>query len=803
MSHHGSQFSAEGMTVKEVFRIIWRYRIFAGLLILTSLIFGGVFLYISEPLYQSSGQILIEPSNSSLLTDKLSNMYDNKTSLLTINDAMIRLKSNGITDSVIVKTSSFINIGIPREYLNKIKYFSATPPHMPMVLTVIPSEKPDSDFLVISNTGSLVGRGSFNKIFKSSNFSMILSDMKPVKGFDIILEPIKDVRKRIVGSLKVSNTRDTNVIEISSTSLDREKSKAIVNSYMAELYSQDLSDKQKSATSVKQFLENQLIGVSSNLNKTEESYLKSKISTGIVALDQQTNQYVDMQRHLEEKRIDYEIKLQEATVSKERTTAILKGETDLQDLSKYTSSPFFQQENGILEKLYSKIGELGVENAKLKSQYNESHPLVRQSDAQLEAARKQLDDAVATTVSNATKGVDPLLKPIVENQLLNQINVKVYRELLDQVKKEISNVNRSLSRLPQSVMDKSRYDRDITVNTQIHDLLLTRLEEARIMEASAFSDIKIINWAETPLSPISPQKSKILLLALFAGFFLSGFMIFGIENLRSSFDSAESVENALQAPVLGLIPRFSNNGSNERKIMVEPEKNDGYSKLQMYELFNSLLVNLLSSHDFIAEKVCIVSSTLANEGKSIISANLAVTMARSGKKVLLIDCDFRKPVQHTIFGVQNTNGFVDWIKNNSTKGFLKTAYKNLIFLPSGTIGDSSVSELFHDINMFESIKKLESSFDLIVIDSPPLMLYSDAMILSSHFKNVLLVVKSNTKEEDALKSKKILDKVGARISGVVVNNVKRSVLLGNSYNYKLGYGYGYGYGYAKEIEKKI
>jgi polysaccharide biosynthesis transport protein len=214
-------------------------------------------------------------------------------------------------------------------------------------------------------------------------------------------------------------------------------------------------------------------------------------------------------------------------------------------------------------------------------------------------------------------------------------------------------------------------------------------------------------------------------------------------------------------------------------------------------------VNLLSSNNFLNEKVCIVSSSLANEGKSVISANLAVTLARSGKKVLLIDCDFRRPVQHTIFGTPNTNGFVDWVKSNSTKGFLKTSYKNLIFLPTGEVGDMSIPELFHDPNLVESIRKLENSFDFIVIDTPPLILYSDGVVLSSIFKNVLLVVKSNTKEDYALKSKKVLDKVGARISGVVVNDVNKSVLLGSSYDYRSGYGYGYGYGYAKEVSRNL
>jgi uncharacterized protein involved in exopolysaccharide biosynthesis len=310
-----------------------------------------------------------------------------------------------------------------------------------------------------------VGKGSYNRKFLSKDFSIIVSDFRPVKSFDIVLEPLTAVRARMAAKVRATNMRDSNVIHISYAALDPVKTKTIVNAYLNEITYQDLLEKREKATTLRMFLENQYRTVSSSIEQTENTYLNSKMSTGIISLDEQTKQYIDFMRYLEEKRIDYEIRLEEASVSKEKATAILKGDSDLQDYSRFASSPFMQS-NTILQELYSRIATLQVENAKLKSRYNASHPLVLQSNAELDAAKRQMEDAISSTVNNATKGVDPLLRPVVESQLSNTININVYQQLLSRIKSEIAGLNRTLEKLPKSEIDKARYDRNIGINSR-------------------------------------------------------------------------------------------------------------------------------------------------------------------------------------------------------------------------------------------------------------------------------------------------------------------------------------------------
>ncbi len=790
----GSIADTDGITLKELLGILFRYRFLMGLIILAALAGGGTYLFLKEQLYRAQGAFLVESPRVSILMDHIGGQMESRASTAASNDAVIRLKGAGVTDSVIVKTALFAVIDIPRKYYSRVQQFSAIPTPITRIFTVEPSPDDSGGFLVRTKSGRLYGKGRYDERFDSPCFSLVISDIRPLKSVTITLQPVKKVRREIAENLKTGNIRDSNVIRISFTSPDPSKAKSVVNCYLNELSGQDLLDKREKAATVKTFLEKQLKGVSSSLENTENSYLDAKMSNGIVSLGEQTAQYIDMMRNLEERRIDCEGKLEEAVISAEKGAAILKGDPELQGFANYASSPFIQN-NIVLHDLYTRIATLQVKNAKLKSQYNPSHPLFLQSSAELDAARKQLDEAVAATVNNATKGVDPLLRPVVESQLMNRINVTVYKQLLSRIKGEIAALNRTLERLPRSEIAKARYDRNMGINSRIHNLLLTRLEEARIMEASTISDMRVVDWAETPLVPVSPRKWKVLPLSLLGGILVSIVLIFGIEHFNPSFSSAEKIESEMDIPVLALIPRLSGNGSSGRRILVDPLTRDYQSPFQVYEIFNSLFIHLMSSKRWTERKVIVISSAYAREGKSVVAANLAVMAARSGRKVLLIDCDFRSPVQHTMFKTPNSGGFADFIRNGSDEGIVSTEYPNLSFIPSGKTEDDEAAELFHSPNLSESVRKLEHDYDLIVIDSPPLMLFADSMLLSSRFRNVLLVVKSSTNKDAVLHTRKVLRKVNARVIGIVVNGVKRSLLFGSGYE-EYGYGYGYGhYGY--------
>ena len=193
------------------------------------------------------------------------------------------------------------------------------------------------------------------------------------------------------------------------------------------------------------------------------------------------------------------------------------------------------------------------------------------------------------------------------------------------------------------------------------------------------------------------------------------------------------------------------------------------------EAYRTLRTNLEFSSLDKPIRSMVVTSASPEEGKSTTLANLAVTIAQAGKKVVLVDCDLRRPSQHQIFGARNTPGFTDMMRDDSlmTKPPLQeTSEPNLRLLASGTIPPNP-SELLASRRMGDVIAALQQQADIVLFDAPPVIAVTDAVVLSSKVDAVLLVVSAGkTKRDHAKKAKAMLEKVNAHLIGTVLNNAK-------------------------------
>jgi capsular exopolysaccharide synthesis family protein len=213
------------------------------------------------------------------------------------------------------------------------------------------------------------------------------------------------------------------------------------------------------------------------------------------------------------------------------------------------------------------------------------------------------------------------------------------------------------------------------------------------------------------------------------------------------------------------------------------------------EAYRTLRTNIqFSSIDKKVQVVC-VTSTGPGEGKSTVASNLAVVTAQSGKKTLLIDCDQRKPRQHKVFGVTNEKGLSNLLADESTFALAvqKSGVDNLLILTAGT-KPPNPSELLSSSKMKNFIGSLRSSLDFIIIDTPPLLLVTDAQLLASYIDGYILTVASGEADRDgAAKAKELLNNVNGKILGVVLNKIN---LNGKGY-----YGYYGKYYYGVDGEK--
>ncbi|WP_028562426.1 CpsD/CapB family tyrosine-protein kinase [Paenibacillus pinihumi] len=221
---------------------------------------------------------------------------------------------------------------------------------------------------------------------------------------------------------------------------------------------------------------------------------------------------------------------------------------------------------------------------------------------------------------------------------------------------------------------------------------------------------------------------------------------------------------------------------SKRKAPLITETNP---KSPISEAYKILRTNIEFSNLEENIRVIMVTSTKMNEGKSTTSANMAVTYAQSSKRVLLIDADMRKPTQHHIFDVSNREGLTSVLSNQKELDdvLVSTSIPNLSLLPAGPVPPNP-SEMLGSTRMDALLEKSKESFDIIVIDTPPIMIVTDAQIVAAKSDGVVLVIDSgNVKKEAALKAKISLDHVKARVLGVVLNNINRKNAEGYYYYY--------------------
>jgi len=321
--------------------------------------------------------------------------------------------------------------------------------------------------------------------------------------------------------------------------------------------------------------------------------------------------------------------------------------------------------------------------------------------------------------------------------------------------------------------------------------LLQSYEGLRLAEAKSISNIVQIESAIEPTSPISPRIMMNTFLAGIVGAVVAGGIVFLIEYLDDTVKSTEEATAILGIPVIGFVAKANSYTEGIPLAAREP-------RAPIAEAFRGLRSNIQFSAVDHPIKTLLVTSPGPEEGKSTISANLAVVMAHEGRKVLLMDADLRKPRVHKLMGVDNEVGLTDYfvMSTSELNEKVKTwEYDNLFLVTSGK-QPPNPAELLGSTRMTQILKMFKDKFDMVIIDSPPIGAVTDPTILSAKMDAVLLVVEpKKTRMAAARQAVNQLERAGANVIGMVYNNVpiKRA---GYYTGYYSGYYYQYAYAYT-------
>jgi capsular exopolysaccharide synthesis family protein len=330
---------------------------------------------------------------------------------------------------------------------------------------------------------------------------------------------------------------------------------------------------------------------------------------------------------------------------------------------------------------------------------------------------------------------------------------------------------------------------------QLYETVLKRSEELDINSLFESNNIQVLEEAEVPGAPFSPNLPYNLGIALLVGIAFGGGIIFLIAALDNTMRTEDDVNRYTRSPVLGALPEvdaatikgLADNASLDIITHVAP-------KSSFAEGIKTLRTNLMFMAADEPPKLLLVTSPGPGEGKTLISSNMAIAMAQSGLKTLIVDNDLRRPRVHKALGLKNAKGVSEIAIGEATleETLLPSGIENLWVLPAGDIPPNP-TELMHTARFEKLIEELSQKFDRVILDSPPIGAVADALILSRFVDAVLLVVKyGTTRRETFRRSIDQLDAIGAPLMGCVLNDIKKDAA---------GYGYSYYY-YRYNYEEK-
>ncbi|MBI4395377.1 MAG: polysaccharide biosynthesis tyrosine autokinase [Candidatus Omnitrophica bacterium] len=401
----------------------------------------------------------------------------------------------------------------------------------------------------------------------------------------------------------------------------------------------------------------------------------------------------------------------------------------------------------------------------------------------------------------ASEWLDDKLKEVREKLMKSEIQfewVKLKNELVKldekylpahpkvvQVRSRIESLEKQfgsiLSGLGSAKLDVlyNQLEREVDSNKKVYAQMLSRLKETIASEGIGETNVFVVDPAEVPTQHARPRVGRNMLLSMVIGFFGAIGLCMIFSSLDDAVKTADEVEQFSGLPVLGIVPEWN---SQEKELVAERAQVSWEA-----EAFRGIRTGLLFSSPDKPHRTLLVTSPYSREGKTLVSSNLALTIAQSGARVLLVEADLRKPRLEKIFGTNGTKGLSNALVDsaNVLEYVHRTPYENLFLLPCGSIPPTP-SEFLSSRRMRELIELLKGQFDYMIVDAPPFMVVTDPVILGAFLDGVIIVVRYGVTPKDTLKRlKSRFQEVRANLLGVILNaiNIKeeRSYHRGLSY----------------------
>jgi tyrosine-protein kinase Etk/Wzc len=368
---------------------------------------------------------------------------------------------------------------------------------------------------------------------------------------------------------------------------------------------------------------------------------------------------------------------------------------------------------------------------------------------------------------------------------------------LREINNEIKAIADNIKSMPSIEQEMLRLQRDVKVNTELYTALLNTAQQLRLITVAQKNNVRLVDNPMMPEKPVSPNRPKIIAIALLLGLFFGVVVAFIKKALHGGIDDPAEVERMLGVPVYATIPHSKMQKELFDQVSRKSPKLPLLAKISSMDVAIEALRNFRTALQFSMShsknNIVLVTGPTAGMGKSFVSANLAAVMASTGKRVLLIDADFRNGHLHRYFDVSRQDGLADAIEGSKRleQVINREVIENVDFISTGNL-PSNPSELLMRPNLGSLLESLSSLYDVVLIDGTPILAVSDTLIIGSHVGAIYLLTRAGvTTSGEIAESIKRLSQAGLAAKGVLFNDLTQRPGR---------YGYGYKYGKYRQVQ---
>jgi polysaccharide biosynthesis transport protein len=560
-----------------------------------------------------------------------------------------------------------------------------------------------------------------------------------------------------LGGVEIAPVKGTRLVEIVYSSPDPQYATLAANTLAREYVQQNLDLKLSNTTNTITWLTEELNKQREKVEGAERAMAEYREGQNAMSLDDGQNIVVARLNSLN----DAVTKAKTSRLQKEaayRQLGNLKGDSADAD-----SFPLIAQ-NPTIQEIKQQLASLNSEKAKLSQRYGANHPAMETITRQIESASARLRSETAKVLESIANDYRAALAE--ERNLAGS---------LEDQKKQAVDLNRKS--ITYSILQ-----REAESERQVYNALLQQEKELRVVSNSRANNVQVMDDAEVPGGPYTPNHGRDWLMAIVLGLALGVGLAYSVEYLDDTVKLPDDVTRRLKLPLLGLVPAVA---GGKLPVLTSPVPHD------FGEAFRSLRTSLVFTNGSPGNRTIAVTSTQPLEGKTTTACNLAIALALGGARVMLIDADMRRPGLHRTMELPNEVGLSHILTGQARvrEAVQRTSESNLFVMSAGHVPPNP-SELLHSERMKQLIANLEAGpFDWIIMDTPPVLAVTDAVILAPYMSGLVFVIGAEmTRRAHAERAIQTIQGGKPNIIGAVLNRVD---LNRNKYYYSRYYGYHY------------